>query len=125
MSRLEELQARRSESNLKVRSDETFSMMEKITDESYRVAEVAHNAPIIIKNLDAEFESQTKLRGKDIAFLFFATALQCVRQYVLTDFKERKDNKKEAKKLLDINSSILTMQKVKDIIVYTILLWKK
>lgn len=100
MSRLEELQARRSKSNLKVRSDETFSMMEKITDESYRVAEVAHNAPIIIKNLDAEFESQTKLRGKDIAFLFFATALQCVRQYVLTDFKERKDNKKEAEKTI-------------------------
>lgn len=96
MSRLEELQAKRSKSNLKVRSDETFSMMEKITDESYRVAEVAHNAPIIIKNLDAEFESQTKLRGKDIAFLFFATALQCVRQYVLTDFKERKDDQTAA-----------------------------
>ena len=91
---MEELEAKRA----KVRSGakEVISQGEKIATESLRVAEVAHNAPIILKNLDEEFEAQTKLSGKDVAFLFFATALQCVRQYVLTDFKERKGNEEEA-----------------------------
>ena len=99
MSRLEELRAKRAK--VSAGAEDIISNAEKITNESYRVAEVAHNAPIIIKNLDAEFESQTKLRGKDIALLFFATALQCVRQYVLTNFKsreEREGHDKTAKK---------------------------
>lgn len=87
MSKIDELRAKRN--NLYNRSEETFEDAERIRQESLRVADIAHNAPIIIKNLDEEFESQTKLRGKDITFLFFATALQCVRQYFLTDFKER------------------------------------
>ena len=91
----EELKARRIK--LQSRSEEIISQGKIIADESYRVAEVAHNAPIILKNLDAEFEAQTKLQGKDIAFLFFATALQCVRQYVLTDFKERENDQDAAK----------------------------
>ena len=96
MTRLEELQAKRAE--IRSGANEIISQAEKITNESYRVAEVAHNAPIIIKNLDEEFEAQTKLRGKDIGFLFFATALQCVRQYCLTDFKERLNDQEAAKK---------------------------
>lgn len=87
MSRIDELRAKRN--SLYNRSEETFEDADRIRQESLRVADVAHNAEIIIKNLDEEFEAQTKLRGKDITFLFFATALQCVRQYFLTDFKER------------------------------------
>lgn len=87
MATLEELRAKRR--SLKERSDETFMQADKIIQESFRIAEVAHNSNIILKNLDKEFEAQTKLRGKDIGFLFFATALQCIRQYFLTDFKER------------------------------------
>ena len=74
MSKLEELRAKRR--SLNVRVNETFSEADKITQESYRVADLAKNADAIIKNLDAEFESQTKLTKKDVAFLFFATALQ-------------------------------------------------
>ena len=95
MTRLEELQAKRA--GIRSGADEIISQAEKITNESYRVADVAHNAPIIIKNLDEEFEAQTKLRGKDIGFLFFATALQCVRQYCLADFKERMNDQEAAK----------------------------
>lgn len=78
-------------------SNETFTQADTITAESYRVADVAHNAKSIIENLDREFEAQTKLHGKDIGFLFFATSLQCVRQYFLTDFKTRLGNQDAAK----------------------------
>lgn len=78
-------------------SNETFTQADKITAESYRVADVAHNAKSIIENLDREFEAQTKLHGKDIGFLFFATSLQCVRQYFFTDFKTRLGNQDAAK----------------------------
>lgn len=94
MSKLEELRAKRR--SLNVRVNETFSEADKITQESYRVADLAKNADAIIKNLDAEFESQTKLTKKDVAFLFFATALQCIRQYFLTDFKERMGDQEAA-----------------------------
>ena len=96
MSRLDELRAKRH--NLNARADETFAEADKITQESYRVADVAKNADIIIKNLDDEFESQTKLNKKDVAFMFFATALQCVRQYFLTDFKTRLGDQEAADK---------------------------
>ena len=85
--KLEELRKRRMK--IEKNSDSILQDMDSIIQENLRVADVAHNAEIIIKNLDEEFEAQTKLRGKDISFLFFATALQCVRQYLLTDFKER------------------------------------
>lgn len=87
MSRLDELRARRA--LLDSKYEKTISNMKDIAHESIRVANVAHNSDRIMKNLDEEFEAQTKLRGKDIGFLFFATALQCIRQYFLTDFKER------------------------------------
>ena len=84
--KLEELRKRRME--IEKNSDSLLQDMDSIIQENLRVADVANNAEIIIKNLDEEFEAQTELRGKDISFLFFATALQCVRQYFLTDFKE-------------------------------------
>lgn len=97
--RLEKIEEIRQKlKNLSTGSAQTISNAEKITQESYRVADVAKNAETIIKNLDEEFELQTKLRGKDIAFLFFATALQCVRQYFLTDFKERLGDQEAAAK---------------------------
>jgi hypothetical protein len=36
-----------------------------------------------------EFNQRTQLSGTDVTFLFLAIGLQCVRQYILTDFKER------------------------------------
>lgn len=39
--------------------------------------------------INGEFACVTKLTKLDISFLFLATALQCCRQYLLTNFKER------------------------------------
>jgi len=63
--------------------------MREIADESLRVAEVARNASRILDDLDAEFEKRTGLNKIDITFLLLATALQCIRQYVLANDKFR------------------------------------
>ncbi len=72
--------------------------MNIIINESNRVYNIASNSERILNNLEEEFESQTKLNKLDVAFLFFATALQCVRQYVLTHFQERVDHNKAGEK---------------------------
>lgn len=80
---LEELQAKRE--RLKANSDITFRNMEKIAEESKRVAEVAHNSREILDDLDREFESQTGLKGNDIKFLFAATGLQLARIVIMNE----------------------------------------
>lgn len=70
--------------------------LEKLSSEAERIADVSKNVHFILSDLDRQFESATKLNGMDIAFVFFATALQCIRQYVLTPFKERTTDKESA-----------------------------
>ncbi len=74
---LEELQRKRA--RLKGNAENTLENMQKIADESYRVADVAHHARLILDDIDREFERQTGLDGKDLAFLFLAVGLQLVR----------------------------------------------
>lgn len=81
---LEELQAKRAK--LKQNTDITLNNMKKLSDESYRVADVAHNSREILDNLDKEFESQTGLKGNDIKFLFAAVGLQLARIVILNEF---------------------------------------
>jgi hypothetical protein len=69
-----------------------LSNLNKIADEAKRVSEVARDAHIIIQDIDRQFEQATKLNKIDISFLFFATALQCVRQYLLGSFSELSDS---------------------------------
>jgi hypothetical protein len=80
---LEELQKKRQ--HIRENAEITLENMHTITDESLRVAEVAHNSREILDNLDKEFESQTGLKGADIAFLFVATALQCGRIFLMNN----------------------------------------
>lgn len=80
---LEELQKKRKQ--IRENVETTLENMHTITDESYRVAEVAHNSREILDNLDKEFESQTGLEGVDITFLFVATALQCGRIFLMNN----------------------------------------
>lgn len=80
---LKELQAKREK--LKSNSDITLNNMQKLADESYRVADVAHNSKKILDDLDKEFESQTGLKGKDITFLFTAVGLQVARIVILNE----------------------------------------
>lgn len=78
---LEELKKRHQD--LKGRTDKIFHNMDVITDETERVADVAHNSKQILDELDTEFEKQTGLNGVDVTFLFFATAMQCARIFLM------------------------------------------
>ena len=93
MNRFDNLRARHNEA-----ANEYKQSLEKVANEAGRVANVAHNAEKIIDDLDRQFETATKLQKKDVAFLFLAVALQCCRQYLLTDFKERLDHDAAAQK---------------------------
>lgn len=95
---IEELRRRRKE--ISSSSEKTLKNMELIANESLRVAEVAHNSREILDNLDKEFEKQTGLNSLDVKFLFFATALQCVRQYWLSNEKLRFKNDQESGKFI-------------------------
>lgn len=80
---LGKLQARRMK--LKRNSDITLENMETIAGESKRVTEVAHNSRLLLNDLDAEFESQTGLKSKDVKFLFAAVGLQVARIVILNE----------------------------------------
>ena len=80
---LESLRKRRTE--LKRNSYITLNNMQKLADESSRVAEVAHNAANYLDNLDIEFEKATGLQGNDIKFLFAAVGMQIFRVAVSND----------------------------------------
>lgn len=56
------------------------------------VLEYRDNMDMILK----DFEEKTKLNKVDMGFLLTATALQCVRQYFLTPFRERVDDQSAA-----------------------------
>lgn len=72
--------------------------MQELSDDTNRTADVYKNANVVLDDIDKRFEEATSLEKDDIAFLFFAIALQCFRQYVLTNFKERLSDKEAAKK---------------------------
>ncbi|MEA4900716.1 hypothetical protein [Desulfitobacterium sp.] len=95
---LEELKRKRELIDKKERT--ILSNMDMIIQENCRVAEVAHNAERIINDLDKEFEKRTGLDGLDVTFLLFATALQCARQYLLSNKKGRFTKDSEGSKPL-------------------------
>ena len=75
---------------LEQKLNNSFSQMEKnishlgtMAKDAERVSIVAKNANIIIKDIDRQFETATKLTKVDIAFLFLAAALQVGRQVLL------------------------------------------
>lgn len=72
----------------------------KVANEAGRVADVAHNTKKILNDIEKEFEQNTKLTKEDISFLFLAVALQCCRQYLFTNFKERPSDAEAAKNTL-------------------------
>lgn len=87
MSDLDELRERRRKSN--ERAEKAIQNMDILAKESERVAEVASNASDILDSLDKDFEFKTGLQGIDIAFLFIATGLQCIRIYILNELTKR------------------------------------
>lgn len=61
-------------------------------------AEYAKHADVLIDQIDAKFEKATQLNSTDVTFLFFATALQCIRQFIIGTVTQRTDDKTAAKK---------------------------
>jgi hypothetical protein len=63
-----------------------------LKEDAERVSAIAGNPMPLLNELDHKFEQATKLSKIDVSFLFLATALQVVRQYFVTNFKERLDH---------------------------------
>lgn len=81
MSTADELLARK---NATIKAlDNTISSLDDIQKETKRLHSIAINTTNILTDLDAEFSKRTSLGRQDIKFLFAATALQCIRIYVI------------------------------------------
>ena len=55
------------------------------------------NIDEFVEKTDNIFEKATKLTKLDVTFLFFSTAMQCARQYLLSPFEARLNDKEAAK----------------------------
>lgn len=65
----------------------------QVKDEYGRVVEFSGQAGYVLDRIDRDFKEKTKLASSDIVFLFLCTALQCARQYLLTNDKFRLTDK--------------------------------
>lgn len=106
---IEELKSKRVA--LKAKSNITLNNMQIIADESFRVADLAHNSREILDNLDAEFERQTGLDSTDVKFLLFATALQIGRWVVINMVNKYATEKINNSRLKDNDLSIKKMER--------------
>jgi len=59
--------------------------LEQIGDEYHRVTELSGQAARVLDQIDLDFKTKTKLSNQDIIILFLAAAIQCTRQYLLTN----------------------------------------
>lgn len=80
---IEKLRQRRKK--IKKNIDILNSNIDKIINETKRVESIAANSEKIIADLDKEFENLTGLNKVDFPFLFLATALQCIRIYLINN----------------------------------------
>ena len=85
------------ETNLKDTAQQVDNHIVQVLDEQKRVTTIFQAPNIIIEDIERDFKKATKLQDADIAFLFFAVALQCLRQYLLTPLTTRMDDQTAAK----------------------------
>lgn len=105
MSKAQELKEMRARSGRDIKPNDFLVYDKKATMESYYESiipqeEIEKEAEKYRDNMDfvlEDFANKTKLNKIDLGFLFTATALQCVRQYFLTPFRERVDDQTAAK----------------------------
>lgn len=71
--------------------------LDQVAGEYHRVTEISRAPMTVINDIDRKFEKATQLSGVDTAFLFVATGMQCIRQYVLTPNRIRGDADAEAR----------------------------
>ena len=79
----------REAQELDAKIDADLRNMQKVVDEFNRMADVAHIAPKMRSKFDREFDEKTSLDKLDVAILFVAAAIQCVRWYFLDNNKYR------------------------------------
>ena len=65
-----------------------MSDLDNEIEELRHLYEVARNTPVYLNKLDEVFARKTSLNYKDIKFLLAATALQCIRIYVINELTE-------------------------------------
>lgn len=76
--------------------DQTIKELEQESQDIKRIRSVVKNTGDILDDLDEQFCKVTKLSKLDMEFLFVAIGLQLIRQYLLTKFPERLDDKTAA-----------------------------
>lgn len=94
---------RREHTIINKERDSTFVHAENTIERLDNYEKLLTNTPDILDDLDLQFCKKTGLKGKDVAFLFLAIGLQIARQYLLTKFPERKDDKTSANNTLGHN----------------------
>ncbi|GHU01205.1 hypothetical protein FACS1894147_00620 [Spirochaetia bacterium] len=98
---------RRNVNDIDASMQKTIGNLGTMAKDAERVSNIAKNASIIISDIDRKFEQVTKLSAIDISFLFLAVALQVVRQYFFTNFKERPGDQEAAKGAKNIEKKVL------------------
>lgn len=93
----------------------TDQHLSAVQSEYSRVTELSHHAPTVINNIDKQFKEKTKLTDGDLIFLFLCTALQCARQYLLTNEKFR-ISAVSGDKLVEQTVGTLTSPKWEDVL---------
>lgn len=94
-----------------------FTKKENRYDLSYLSKETFGNVRGKSLEISEEFEKYTGLQKKDVAMLFFATALQCVRIYAvneITKIEKAGHNNKKEKSLHDIQKELFEKMDVAD-----------
>ena len=75
--------------------------LSQIKDEYGRVTDICGQAGYILDNIDKDFKDKTELTNSDIVLLFLCTAIQCARQYLLSNdtlrFKDDVDDNGKVK----------------------------
>lgn len=59
--------------------------LEQIGEEYHRVTELSGQAAQVLNQIDLDFKVKTQLSKQDMIILFLAIAIQCARQYLLTN----------------------------------------
>lgn len=87
---------RQIQAEANVTCEKAKQCLAQVESEYNRVADFAKSPEIFISDIDKKFNNATRLCGKDIPFLFLATALQVLRQYFISKFPERSDDQSAA-----------------------------
>lgn len=86
MGKYDKLKARNQQITISIKND--ASHYETIANEYNRIADIYQAPAVIFSSIERDFRNSTNLDDVDISFLFFAIALQCIRQYFMTFFKD-------------------------------------